>query len=81
MAHYNLTYACGHTGTVELFGKREYREERIQWLEGSVDCPACKKKAAELQMQNFEKEGIALTQKRLHRLVRRFNLMTLLPIC
>lgn len=56
MAHYNLTYACGHAGTVELFGKREYREKRIQWLEGSVDCPACKKRAAELKMQNFEKE-------------------------
>ena len=27
---YTLTYSCGHTGTVQLYGKTEERERKIK---------------------------------------------------
>ena len=40
MAHYDVGYACGHTQTVELFGKTSARYEKIEWMERGV-CPDC----------------------------------------
>lgn len=48
MAHYDVTYACGHTGTVELFGKGKDRESRLDWL-ATLDCPDCREKAHQAQ--------------------------------
>jgi len=44
MAKYNVTYACGCEGTVNLFGKGSERERKLNWL-STVDCPACAAKA------------------------------------
>ena len=33
MAKYNITYSCGHEGTVQLFGKSEERERKIKYYE------------------------------------------------
>ncbi|OPY01467.1 MAG: hypothetical protein A4E60_01704 [Syntrophorhabdus sp. PtaB.Bin047] len=41
MAKYDVTFSCGHTGEVTLFGPHRGREERIQWLEDEGDCPDC----------------------------------------
>lgn len=41
MAKYEVTYKCGHTGTVELFGKSSDRERKIAWYEGYCVCPEC----------------------------------------
>ena len=30
---YDITYSCGHTGTVELYGKTSERESKIRWYE------------------------------------------------
>ena len=30
---YTLTYSCGHTGTVQLYGKTEERERKIKYYE------------------------------------------------
>ncbi len=41
MAKYQVTYSCGHAGTVQLFGKSNDRERRIQWYESAGLCPEC----------------------------------------
>lgn len=38
---YDVTYSCGHTSTVELFGKTEDRERKLHWMETEGMCPDC----------------------------------------
>ena len=38
---YDVTYACGHTGDVTLYGPTKERNRRIAWLEQQI-CPKCK---------------------------------------
>lgn len=38
---YDVTYSCGHTATVELFGKTEDRERKLHWMETDGMCPDC----------------------------------------
>lgn len=45
MARYEVTYDCGCTGTVNLFGKHADRERKLEWLAGQ-DCYACSSKKA-----------------------------------
>ena len=53
MAKYDVTYSCGHTGIVELFGKNSERERKLQWFSESGLCPECYKaqKRAEQEKQ------------------------------
>ena len=44
MAKYNITYSCGHEGTVQLFGKNEERDRKIKYYEEFGLCPECYKK-------------------------------------
>lgn len=44
MAKYDVTYSCGHEGTVELFGKEKDRQRKIEWYESTGLCPECYKK-------------------------------------
>ncbi|MDR3148879.1 MAG: hypothetical protein LBT88_02515 [Oscillospiraceae bacterium] len=46
MAKYEITHACGHTETVELFGKGTQREYIISRKEKEL-CPACAAIAAQ----------------------------------
>lgn len=41
MAKYTVTYKCGHTGTVQLFGTESDRKYRIAWYEENCVCPEC----------------------------------------
>ncbi len=41
MAKYDVTYSCGHNGTVELFGKTSERENKLNWYAAYGLCPAC----------------------------------------
>lgn len=41
---YTVTYSCGHTGTVQLYGKTEERERKIKYYEEYGLCPECYKK-------------------------------------
>jgi len=52
MAKYQITYSCGHAGTVELLGKIKERERKIDWYESQAVCPECYKK----EMQKINKE-------------------------
>lgn len=47
---YEVKFSCGHTETVELFGKNEDRQRKIAWFEESGLCSKCyaEKKAAEM---------------------------------
>ena len=44
MAKYNITYSCGHEGTVQLLGKSEERERKIKYYEEFGLCTECYKK-------------------------------------
>lgn len=39
MASYEITYACGHKGTIKLTGK--HQEDRLPWYERNALCPDC----------------------------------------
>ena len=43
MGKYDVTYSCGHTGTVNLAGKNTERERQIAWMEQECLCPDCYK--------------------------------------
>lgn len=42
-----VTYSCGHTGEVQLFGSSKDRERKIKWYEESALCPECYKRQQE----------------------------------
>ena len=44
MAIYNVTYSCGHEGTVQLFGKADARDRKIKYYEEFGLCTECYKK-------------------------------------
>lgn len=39
---YTVTYACGHDGVVNLFGKAAERERKLAWL-ATCDCVDCRR--------------------------------------
>ena len=41
MAKYTITYKCGHTEEMQLFGKMNDRDRKIAWY-ATQDCPECK---------------------------------------
>lgn len=43
MAKYEITYACGHTETVQLYGKHADRERYIKWASEHKVCSECLK--------------------------------------
>ena len=55
MAKYDVTYSCGHTGTVQLYGKNEDRARKIESYERYSLCPECYKK-----QKQEENEKLAL---------------------
>lgn len=54
---YTVTYSCGHTGTVQLYGKTEERERKIKYYEEYGLCPECYKKQ---KQEENEKMGLLL---------------------
>ena len=51
MAKYQVTFSCGHTSEIQLFGKHADRYRKIEWFEKEGLCPACyaAEKARKLQ--------------------------------
>ena len=41
MAKYEVTYSCGHSAEVELYGSKAERERKIEWFAQSGSCPDC----------------------------------------
>ncbi len=54
MAKYKITYACGHTAEVQLYGKEAEREKKIKWY-ATIDCPDCE---AREQRETAEAAGL-----------------------
>ena len=55
MAKYTITMSCGHTDTVELFGREKDRQRKIEYFEEQGLCKECYKKEMQAQV---EKEGL-----------------------
>ena len=53
---YDITYACGHEGTVSIFGRSRDRERKIEWLQKQI-CPECEKKERQKQYAAEAKEA------------------------
>ena len=47
MAKYDVRFSCGHTATIELFGKEKDRQRKIAWYEENGLCPDCYRKQQE----------------------------------
>ena len=67
MAKYDITYSCGHSATIQLYGKTEEREKKIKWLESEGFCPECYKKyqreeAARKAAEILEAAGITFPE-------------------
>lgn len=45
MAKYTITYKCGHTAEVQLYGKYEDREKKVAYY-ATTDCPECRAREA-----------------------------------
>jgi hypothetical protein len=69
MAKEIITYSCGHTSTVNLFGKQADRDHKVAWLEQSGLCPDCyREQQQQLLLQQPPKcRANALTLVRLFR--------------
>lgn len=40
-----ITYRCGHTATVQIYGSAKERDSKAAWYSRSVDCAECKARA------------------------------------
>lgn len=62
MAKYHIEYCCGHTATVQLYGKIKERESYIEWARDNKLCPECyeKERAAARQKQNEDAQNDAM---------------------
>ena len=49
----NITYSCGHEGTIEVFGKAEERERKIKWFSEYGLCPDCYKAEKQTEEKSF----------------------------
>lgn len=63
MAKYDVTYTCGHTETVELFGKTSERERKIEWMEGNCLCPSCYKEKQQEEAKAFDLPALTGTPR------------------
>ena len=57
MAKYDVTFSCGHTAVVELFGKEKDRDTKIKWYGEYALCPDCYKAAREAELKDRAKEN------------------------
>ncbi len=54
MAKYEVKFSCGHTHTVELFGKMSERERKIKYLEEHGICPECREREKAVDCEEVE---------------------------
>jgi hypothetical protein len=49
----NITFSCGHEGTIDVFGKSEERERKIKYLKEFGLCSACYKAEKQAEEKSF----------------------------
>ena len=59
MARYTISYACGHTCRVDLYGKSSDRLSYINWCKDNRDCPDCKAAADKAAADKEKAEAMA----------------------
>ncbi len=59
MGKYDVTFSCGHKQTVQLYGKKKDRENKISWYENSALCPECFKKKREEELEEQRRAAFA----------------------
>lgn len=66
MAKYDVHFSCGHTGTIQLYGKESDRKRRIEWLEKYGTCSECYKNSLDEQAEECKKKcndiGLFITE-------------------
>ena len=63
MAKYEITYSCGHKGTIDVTGSRKYCSDRIEWAETYGVCPDCFRSNL---IKKEEGQGLVLCVDRAH---------------
>lgn len=48
---YEVTFSCGHTGTVQLYGKGDERERKIRYFEEYGVCSECYKERRAIEAE------------------------------
>lgn len=61
MAQYQVTFSCGHTETVQLFGKIDDRYRKIEWYEEKGLCSKCYKKEQEDDRKAYQERALSLS--------------------
>lgn len=55
MAKYEIKFSCGHTETIQLYGKMKDRQRKIEYFEREGLCSECYKKALAQEKESKEK--------------------------
>lgn len=58
MAKYDVTFSCGHTEEIQLFGKTEERNKKIKYYEEHGLCSSCYKKQQEEKRERAYEEAL-----------------------
>ena len=59
---YDITYSCGHKGTVYICGKSDRRERKLKYFQEYVLCPECYKKEKETEFLEKKSKYSALPE-------------------
>ena len=54
---YDVTFSCGHTATIELFGPTKDRERKISWYETHGECPECYKARKQAEREAIDAQA------------------------
>ncbi len=54
---YDVTFSCGHTATIELFGPTKERERKISWYETHGECPECYKARKQAEREAIDAQA------------------------
>lgn len=55
---YDVTYSCGHTATIQLYGSTAEREHKIAWMEREGLCPDCYREQQKEENARKAKEAL-----------------------
>lgn len=54
---YDVTFSCGHTATIDLFGPGKERERKISWYETHGECPECYKARKQAEREAIDAQA------------------------
>lgn len=63
MAKYEITYSCGCSGEVTLFGPMTERNRKIEWYEKQALCPDCREESLQKEREAATAEAASFTHQ------------------